>query len=175
MAERAQRGVDFRGDARVVGRVQFRPGRAGRPGRHIPRHFRAADAAVDGGVGDAVAAQTVGAVRAARVLAGDEQARQFGDGARRAHHAAHQIMRARHHLDAPGRQVETAVGASLDHAGELAAHFIGAEVAHGKIHAAVFGAAPGAHLGGDGAAHDVAGGALAVGIVVEHKAAASAV
>ena len=40
-------------------------------------------------------------------------------------HAAHHVMRGRHHLDPAASQVEAAVGAALDHALEAAAHLSG--------------------------------------------------
>ena len=88
-------------------------------GRDPRRHRLAGDAAEHGRVGDAVAAEPVGAVHAAGVLAGDEQARQLGRGVDAAHHAAHEVVRGRHHLDQPAGEIEAAVGAALDHALEL--------------------------------------------------------
>src|SRR5262249_27180407 len=55
---------------------------------------------------DAVAAQAVGAVHAARILPGDEKARPIGRGIRPADKAAHEVMRGGHHLDEAAGEIE---------------------------------------------------------------------
>ena len=71
---------------------------AGIPGDPA-RHDVAGDTAKHRRVGDAVAAEPVGAVDAARILAGNEQPRQFGRGVDSALDPAHQVMRRRHDFD----------------------------------------------------------------------------
>ncbi len=99
-------------------------------GRHPRRHRLPGDAAEHGRVGDAVAAEAVGAVHAAGILAGHEQARQLGRGIDAAHHAAHEVVRRRHHLHEAARKVEAAVGAALHHALEHLGDLLGPQVRH---------------------------------------------
>src|SRR5690606_40399339 len=73
------------------------------------------DAAEDSGVGDAVTAQTIGAVNATRVLAGGEQARHTRRRIRPELDAAHHVVRSRDHFDAAAREVEAAVGTAFPH------------------------------------------------------------
>ena len=88
-------------------------------------------------VGHAIAAEAVGAVHPARILAGDKQPRQLGAAIGREFDAAHQVVRGRHDFDFARREVEPAVGAAFDHALELAAHVLRPEMGHGKVHAAL--------------------------------------
>ena len=83
-------------------------------------------------------------------------------------------MRGRDHLDAAGGEIEAAIGAALDHALELAPHALGAEMAHLDIDAAVRAGVALADAVHDRAADDVARGALAALVVVEHEALAAA-
>ena len=53
------------------------------------------------------------------------------------HHAAHHVVRGRHHLDQAAGEVEAAVGAALDHALEAAPHVVRPEVRHLDVDAAV--------------------------------------
>src|SRR5690606_39522592 len=103
-------------------------------------------------------AQAVGAVHAAGVFAGREQAGQFGGAVGVEHQPTHHVVGGGHHFHQAAGQVEAAVGATLDHALELLAHFLGAQVAHLNVHAAVGCGAPGPHFGEDAARHDVARG-----------------
>ena len=96
--------------------------------RDPARHDVAGDAAEHGGVGDAIAAEPVGAVHAAGILAGDEQAVTLGRGIDLADHAAHEVMRGRHHFDQPAGKVETAIAAAIDHALEFLRHLGRAEM-----------------------------------------------
>ena len=100
-------------------------------------HDVAGDAAEHRGVGDAVAAQPVGAVHAAGVLAGRVEPRQLGGAIGVELDAAHHVMRGRDHLDAAGGEIEAAIGAALDHALELAPHALRPEMAHLDIDAAM--------------------------------------
>ncbi len=84
-------------------------------------------------------------------------------------------MRRRHHFDQAAGEIETAIAAAIHHALELFRHFGRPKMAHLDIDAAVARSAPGAHLGIDGAADDVAGGALELWIVVAHEAVHGAV
>ena len=139
------------------------------------RHRVAGDAAEHGRIGDAVAAQSVGAMHAARVLAGDEQARPLGRSVRIAHEPAHAVMRGRHDLDETAGEIEAAIRAALDHALELLGDLLGSKMRHAQVHAAVPRGAPGFHLGVDRAADHVAGGALELLVVIGHEAALGAV
>jgi hypothetical protein len=114
-------------------------------------------------------------MHAAGVLAGDEQAGQLRRGVGPAHHAAHEIMRGRHHLDQAAGEVEAAIVAALDHALELLAHVGRPEMAHLDVEPAVRRGAPGAHLRIHGAAHHVARRALQRRVVIAHEAAHVAV
>ena len=89
-----------------------------------------------------------------------------GGGIRLADDAAHEVVRGRHHLDEPAGEVEAAVAAALDHALEFPRDALRPEVAHLDVDAAMRRGAPGPHLRIDRAAHDIAGGALELGIVV---------
>ena len=81
-------------------------------------------------------------------------------------------MRGRDHLDAAGGEIEAAIGAALDHALELAPHALRAQMAHLDIDAAMWASVALADAVHDGARNDVAGGAFAARIVVEHEALA---
>ncbi len=72
----------------------------------VRAHDIARDAAIDGGIGHAVAAEPVGAMRAASVLAGDVEPFHRRAGVGVDHHAAHEVMRGRHHLDQAAGQIE---------------------------------------------------------------------
>ena len=118
-------------------------------------HGNAGEAAIDGGVRHPVAAEPVGAVHAAGVLAGGEQAGQPGRAVGLEAHPAHQVMGGRHHLDPPAGEIEAAIGAALHHALELGAHPIGAEMAHVDVDPAARRRVALAHLLVDGAGDDV--------------------
>ena len=139
------------------------------------RHHVAGNAAEHRRIGDAIAAEPIGAVHAAGILAGNEQAETLRRGVDLADDAAHEIMRRRHHFDQAAGQIETAVAAAIDHALELLRHFGRSEMTHLDIDAAVARSASGAHLGIDGAADHVAGGALEFWIVIAHEAVHGAV
>ena len=94
------------------------------------RHRIACNAAEHGRVGDPIAAQPVGAMHAACVLARDEEPRPLGRGVRTADHAAHEIVCSRHHFDEPAGKIEAAVAAALHHALELLRHPLRPEVTH---------------------------------------------
>ncbi len=90
-----------------------------------PRRDRVAgNAAEYRRIGDTVAAQPVGAVHAARILAGHEESAPLRRAIRRELDAAHHVVRRGHDLDPAGREIEAAVGAALDHALELAPHVV---------------------------------------------------
>src|SRR5262249_21155714 len=135
----------------------------------LRRHGVASDATEHRGVGDAVAAEAVGAVHATGVLAGRVEARHRRGAVRREHHAAHHVMGGRDHLDAPGREIEAAVGATLDHALEFTAHAVGTEMAHLDPYAAIRAGVAAPDAIHDGAADAVAGGALAPRVVGQHE------
>ncbi len=139
------------------------------------RHRVPGDAAENRGIGDAVAAQPVGAVHAARVLAGHEQSRERGRAIGGELDTAHHVMRGRHDLDTASGEIEAAIRAALDHALELAPHIVGAEVRHRQPDSAVRRGTSGAHLRIDSARDDVARRALAPWIVVLHEALARAI
>ena len=143
--------------------------------RECLRHRVARDAAEHRRIGDAVAAQPIRAVDAARILAGNEQSVAFRRAVGRKLDAAHHVMRGRHDFDLARGEIETAIGATLDHALELAAHVLGTEMRHAEPDAAVGRRAPGAHLAEDCARHDVARRALPARIVTVHEAIAVAV
>ena len=71
------------------------------------------------------------------VLAGREQSGQRRGAVGAEDHAAHHVVRGRHHLDQAAGEVEATVGAALDHALEQLAHLVRAEVVHLDVHAAV--------------------------------------
>ena len=71
---------------------------------HPRGHAVAGDAAEHGRVGDAVAAEAVGAVHAAGVLAGGEQPVQRGAAVGREDDAAHHVVGGRHDLDRARRR-----------------------------------------------------------------------
>src|SRR6185437_16697153 len=125
------------------------------------------DAAEHRRVGHAVAAQAIGAVHAAGVLAGRIEPGQFRRAVGFEFDAAHHVMRGRDHLDAAGGEIEAAIVAALDHALEFAPHALGAEMRHLDIDAAVRAGETLADAVHDRAADDVAGGALAARIVAE--------
>src|SRR3972149_10402298 len=79
-------------------------------------------------------------------------------------------MRGRDHLDAAGGQVEAAIGAALDHALEFAPHPLGPQVSHLDIDAAMRAGVAFADAVLNRAADDIAGGAFAARIVIEHEA-----
>src|SRR5581483_6327390 len=139
------------------------------------RHHVTGNAAEYGRIGDAVAAEPVGAVHAAGIFTGDEQAMAFGRGVDLADHPAHEIVRGRHHLDQAAGEIEAAVAAAIHHALELFRHPGRAEMAHLDIDAAVPGGAAGAHLRVDRAAHHVPRGAFELRIVVAHETVHGAV
>src|SRR2546429_3913621 len=85
-----------------------------------------------------------------------------------------EVMRGGHHLDEAAGEIEAAVAAAIHHALELLRHLGRPEMAHLDVDAAVRARAPGLHLRVDGAADDVAGGALE-GLVVAHEAVHCAV
>ena len=143
------------------------PGRAHRRG--VRAHDVSRDAAVNGRIGDPVAAETVGAVSAAGVFPSHVKAGQFSPRIGIANHAAHEVMGRRHNLDAAGREVEPAVRASLDHATEPFPHFRRAEMAHGDIDTAVGRGVSLAHLAVDSTADDVPRRAFAAFGIVEHE------
>ena len=99
--------------------------------RHPPGDGVAGDGAEDGGIGDPVAAQAIGAVDAAGILAGGEKPVSFRPAVGGELDAPHHVVRRRHHLDPPGHQIEPAIGAAFDHARELAANLVPVQVAHG--------------------------------------------
>src|SRR6185436_3692613 len=133
------------------------------------------NAAENGGIRDAVAAEPVRAVHAARVLAGDEEAVELARAIQPEHGPAHHVVRGRNDLDQPAREVEAAIGAALDHALELLRHALRPEMTHADVDAAVRGDPAGAHLGVDRARDDVARRALALGVVAAHEALVRAV
>ena len=139
--------------------------------RPDPRsHAVAGNAAEHRGIGHAIAAQAIGAVYPAGVFARREQARERGRAVGGKLHAAHHVMRGRHHLDQAAGEIETAVCAALDHALELSAHILGSQVAHRDVEPAVGRDVAGAHLGLHGARDDVAGGPLGALVVLVHEA-----
>jgi hypothetical protein len=81
-------------------------------------------------------------------------------------------VRGWNYLYAAAGEVETAVLAAFDHALELAPHPFGVKVAHLDIDAAIRAGEPLADAVHDRAADDIARGALAARIVVEHKSLA---
>ena len=143
--------------------------------RNIAPHHIAGDAAIDGRVGDTVAAQPVGAMRAASILAGDIESGKGGPRVGIDDNAAHEIMRRRHHLDKAASKVEAAIGAALHHAGEFLRDIVGPQMRHGDMDAALRGGVALAHLVIDGAADNVARGALAALVIAEHEPLAIAV
>ncbi len=138
--------------------------------RDPARHHVARNAAEHRRIGDAVAAEAVRAMHAARVLAGDEKAKAFGRGLDVADHAAHEIVRGRHHFDQAAGEIEAAIAAAIDHAFELLRHLRRTEMAHLDIDAAILRRAAGFHLGRDGAADDIARGAFELCVIVAHEA-----
>ncbi|MNT31604.1 hypothetical protein D3C72_1674490 [compost metagenome] len=84
-------------------------------------------------------------------------------------------MRGRHHLNPAAREIEAAVLAPVDHAGEGPGDLLRTQVAHLDIDAAHRPGAAGTHLGVDAAADHVTRGALAAGVVVGHEALAIAI
>ena len=96
--------------------------------RDIAPHHIAGHAAIDGRVGDTVAAQPVGAMRAASILAGDIESGKGGPRVGIDDNAAHEVMRRRHHLDQAARQVEAAIGAAFHHAGEFLRDIFGPQM-----------------------------------------------
>ena len=82
-------------------------------------------------------------------------------------------MRARDHLDAARREIEAAIGAALNHALELAAHRLRSEMAHLDEDPAMRARMPLADAIDDGAADDVARGALGLLVITEHEALAA--
>ena len=84
-------------------------------------------------------------------------------------------MRRRHHLDKAASKVEAAIGAALHHAGEFLRDIVGPQMRHGDMDAALRGGVALAHLVIDGAADNVARGALAALVIAEHEPLAIAV
>ncbi len=160
--------------ARAFDRFRIGLGEAARRGEP-GRHRLAGDAAEHGGVRDAVAAEAVRAVHAAGVLARREEARERGGAVDAELHAAHHVVRGRHHLDSPAGEIEAAVGAALDHALELAPHVLGAEMAHRDVETAMRRGVALAHLGEHRPRHDVARRPLAARVVAAHEPLARAV
>ena len=136
------------------------------------RHRFAGDAAEHRRIRDTVAAETVRAVHAARILARDEQPFALGRAIGGELDAAHHVVRGRHDFDLAGGEIEAAIGAALDHSLELAAHVVGTQMRHAEPHAAVRRRAARAHLGEDRARDDVARRALVARIVAVHEALA---
>ena len=87
--------------------------------RYLSAHDIPGDAAVNCRVRNAIPAQPVRPVRTAGVLARHVETLHSGARIHVDCHAAHEVMRSRHDLDLAARQVETAVGAALDHSFEL--------------------------------------------------------
>ena len=114
-------------------------------------------------------------MRAAGILTRHIEPFHRGAGIGIDHHTAHEIMRGWHHLDQPASQIEAAIGAAFDHAGELGAHILWAKMRHGDKDAPIRRSIVLAHLGIDGAADHIAGRALALGVIVKHKAVLCAV
>ena len=137
-------------------------------------HGVAGEAAIDGGVRHPVAAEPVGAVHAAGILAGGEQAGQPGRAVGLEAHPAHQVVRRRHHLDPSAGEIEATIGAALDHALELGAHLVGAEMAHVDIDPAARRRVALAHLLVDGAGDDVPRRPFRRRAVTSHEAPAVA-
>ena len=133
------------------------------------------DAAEHRGIRHAVAAQAVGAMHAAAVLARGEKSGRGGRAIDVELDPTHQVVRRRHDLDPAARQVEAAVLAAVDHAGEGPGDLLGTKMAHLDIDAAHGARAPGAHFGINAAADHVARGALAALVVIAHEALARAV
>ena len=77
-------------------------------------------------------------------------------------------MRSRHDLDVASGKIEAAIGAALDHAFELAAHFRGPEMRHANIDAAIRRRMAFANAVHDRAAHDIARRTLAALVIGEH-------
>ena len=142
---------------------------------HVRGHRIAGDAAEHGGIRHAIAAEPVGAMHAATVLARRVQPRRRGRAVDVELHATHQIVRGRHHLDLAARQVEAAVLAAVDHAGEGLGDFLRTQVAHLDVHAAHGTGASGTHFRVDAPADHVARGAFAALVVVGHEALAVAI
>ena len=112
---------------------------------------------------------------AAGILTGHIEALHRGAGVGVDHHAAHEIVGRGHHFDETGGQVEAAIGTALDHAFELLAHFVGTEMRHRNINAAILSCVALAQFVIDAAADHIAGGTLALWIIVKHEAVLSAV
>src|SRR5947209_16013657 len=84
-------------------------------------------------------------------------------------------MRGGYDLEVAAGEIETAIGAALDHAFELTAHFGRPEMRHAQIDAAVRRRMPIADAIHDRAADDVACCTLAARIVGEHEALAACI
>ena len=135
----------------------------------------ASNAAEHRRVGDAVAAQPVGAVHAARIFPGSEQSGEGRRAVGREHDAAHHVMRGWHHFDQPAREIESAIGAALDHSFELPANVVRPEMRHLQKHAALRRLPVLAHLGVDRPRNDVPRRAFGARIVALHEAIVRAV
>ena len=130
------------------------------PSRHPVGHHVAGDAAENGGLGDAIAAESIGSVHAARVLARGEQPFQIGVAGAVDRDAAHHEVRGGSDLHGRARQVIAEVAAALDHAAEAPLHDLGPEMRDVDPHAAM-GCPPALdHLGEAGARDEVARRAL---------------
>src|SRR6185437_10403892 len=110
-----------------------------------------------------------------RVLAGDEQAVALGRAVGRELDTAHHVVRGRHDFYLARGEIEAAIGATLDHALELAAYALRTKMRHAEPDATVRCSTPRAHLVEDCARHDVARRALPSRIVTIHEAIAVAV
>src|SRR5262249_46472121 len=145
------------------------------PGDELGHHV-AGDAAEHRRFGDAVAAEAVGAVNTAGVLAGREEpfdrraARGVDDDA-----APHEV-RGRSPLHRAARDITAGVAAGPRHAAEVSLDDVGAEVRDVDPHAAVRRPAPLRDLEKRGARHEIAGRALhARRIVALHEPLAATV
>ena len=145
------------------------------PGGEVARHCAPSNAAKDGGIGNPIAAQAVGAMDTARILARRIKAEQRRPALDVEDNPAHHVMRRRHHLDQPARKIKAAISAARDHAGELPGNVLGPEVRHRQIDPAMGACAAGAHLLEDGTRDDVARGTLGPGIIGAHETRPGAV
>src|SRR5439155_946661 len=119
-------------------------------------HHVARNSPEDRGLRHAVAAEAVGSMDAARVLAGREEPLDRGPAGGVDHHATHHEVGRRAHLDGPAREVAAEVTAALDHAAEVLLDHLGAEVGDVDPDAAVRRAAALRDLEERGTRHEVA-------------------
>ena len=132
-------------------------------------HGVARNAAVDCGIGDTIAPQTVRPMHTARVFACREKPLHLGTAVGLENKTPHQVVGRGDHFHFACCKVKAAVCTALNHAFELFAHLLGAKVRHRYVDTPMRRHSALTHLGKNSTRDDITGCTLELCVVVLHK------